>query len=348
MAAGNPGGLGGPFTKSLKLLNARTLQPIWEHTAGPGPSGLIGDRGVQYRSDRFLSKISGWPAPVAGMSSHGVQLLVRRDRGFEQLLDEHSQEGYLAMGDDGNIYTESGKVLSDDPNRNEQRAAQSMPMPPPSGMVSRGSISNGRPFPGMGGVFLLVLDDNATIHLLEASTRSVITELGTLPAGFLPEGPKAEAKEDPFQRLPNTPGFPGAVGFPSRQPAAVLAPDKRVIFVPELGYILFVPYTNDKLVVRPFDVKEAVQDTEGVLLITSVPATKAQSGAEWQYQVTAIAHSTPLKISLAKAPQGMTITDAGMISWAIPGGIEGAAAVIVEVTDESGSVKQQRFTISFK
>ena len=66
-------------------------------------------------------------------------------------------------------------------------------MPPPSGMVSRGSISDGRPFPGMGGV-LLVLDDNATIHLLEASTRSVITELGTLPAGFLPEGPKRRRK----------------------------------------------------------------------------------------------------------------------------------------------------------
>ena len=64
--------------------------------------------------------------------------------------------------------------------------------------------------------------------------------------------------------------------------------------------------------------------------------------------MTAIAHSTPLKYSLPKAPQGMTITDAGMISWAIPGGVEGTAAVIVEVTDESGSVKLQWFTISFR
>jgi hypothetical protein len=304
---------------------------------------------MQYRSDRFLSKISGW---ATTMSPGGVALLVRRDRDFEQLF-EHSSEGYLAMSDDGNIYTESGKVLTDDPNRNEQRRGPRMLEPQLSGLVSRGSISDGKPFPGMGGVFLLVIDENDTIQLFEASTRSVITELGKLPAGFNPEELKEERKEDAFRRPPNFsriigssgPGFPG---FPNRQNAAVLTPDKRVIFAPELGYILFVPYTNDKLVVRPFSVKEAVQDTEGALFITSVPATKAQSGAEWQYQVAAIAHATPLKFSLAKAPQGMSITDAGMISWAIPGGIEGTAAVIVEVTDESGSVKQQRFTISFR
>ena len=103
---------------------------------------------------------------------------------------------------------------------------------------------------------------------------------------------------------PTPPGFPGVGGFQNRQPAAVLALDKRVIFAPELGYILFAPYTNDKLVVRPFNVKEAVQDAEGALFITSVPATKAQSGAAWQYQVTAIAHSTPLKYLVGESTAG--------------------------------------------
>ena len=258
VAAGGPGGLHGPSTQSLKLLNARTLQPIWELTTGPGLMGFMGgmgDRGMQYRSDRFLTKICGW---ATSGSPSGAALLVRRDRDFEQLY-EHSSEGYLAMSDDGNIYTESGRVLTDDPNRNEQRGAQQMPMPPFSGLVSRGSISDGKPFPGMGGVFLLVLGDNNKLLLLEASTRSVITELGELPAGFYPEKPKEEKKEDAFRRPPDAPGFPGAAGMPNRQPAAVLALEKRVIFAPELGYILFAPYTNDKLVVRPFNVKEAVQ-----------------------------------------------------------------------------------------
>ena len=118
------GGLAGSSTKSLKLLNARTLQPIWELTAGPGPMGFMGgmgDRGMQYRSDRFLSKISGWATSI---SPTGDSLLVSRDRDFEQLY-EHSSEGYLAMGDDGNIYTESGRVLTDDPNRNERAVLNS-------------------------------------------------------------------------------------------------------------------------------------------------------------------------------------------------------------------------------
>ena len=47
---------------------------------------------------------------------------------------------------------------------------------------------------------------------------------------------------------------------------------------PELGYILFAPYTNDKLVVRPFNVKEAVQDAEMPCLSLPCPRRGLRRG----------------------------------------------------------------------
>ncbi len=311
----------------LQLLDVKTLRPISHQMSGTIGHNMSYRDFVHYRADRFLTKISEW-CTSHGPSGVGIQ--VRRDHDFDQYY-EHDSSGYLAMGDDGNIYTENGKVLSENPRQNGFQGQR-------HSLISRGSIPEAKPFPGIGGIFLLGIANDDTVHLFEMSSNKRIVELGKLPSEFRPKKPDNE----------NAQNEPARPQFPEEWAATTFTMDKRIVFAPELGYLLFVPYSNDRIIVRQFNLEDAIKDLNGALYVTSAPPTNAESGKEWQYQLTAVSNSSPVKFSLEESPQGMLLRDNGTVIWAIPSGIRGDADVVVEAVDSAGKSKRQKFTISFK
>lgn len=311
----------------LQLFDVATLRAISRQSPGTtGHNSSFRDF-VHYRADRFLTKISEW---CTSHTPSGVGILVRRDRDFDQYY-EHDSAGYLAMGDDGSIYAENGNVFSENPRPNRFQGQQ-------DSLISRGSIPTAKPFPGIGGIFLLGVADDDSIQLYEMSSKKRIMDLGKLPLEFRPKKPDSEEAQ-------NRRGRPQDF---EQWTSTTFTMDKRIVFAPELGYLLFVPYSNDRIIVRTFSLDDAIRDLEGALYITSAPKTNAESGKEWQYELKALSSSSPVRFALAKAPQGMLMTDGGTATWAIPSGIRGDADVVVEAVDSAGNSETQRFTISFK
>ncbi len=241
------------------------------------------------------------------------------------------------MSDDGRIYTETGKILTANPKRNSQP-----PYNQTQSLISRGSLSPLKPVPALGGLFVLGIDAKNTLQLFQASTNEKIAEIGELPLEFqaVPKDLDSFTGQAPQRPQPR---------LNDEWAKTTFTFDKRIIFAPHLGYLAFVPYTNDRIIVRPFHLEQVIEKLgDSVLLFTSSPDTKAESGQEWRYEATAISNAKPVKFSFALQPEGMEISEAGVMTWKIPGGIKGTADVVLKAIDAKGNEKEQGFTISFK
>jgi hypothetical protein len=84
------------------------------------------------------------------------------------------------------------------------------------------------------------------------------------------------------------------------------------------GQIVCIPYSNDRLLVKRFDLTSLLQQsTFDYLIITSVPPKSIEAGQTYQYQVSALTR-TPARYELESAPEGMRISSDGFIVWAAP------------------------------
>jgi hypothetical protein len=112
---------------------------------------------------------------------------------------------------------------------------------------------------------------------------------------------------------------------------------------------LFIPLSNDRIVQRRLDLKDEVKRLdENHLLVTSFPQPEGQAGAVWTYQIRHLARHEPVRYEIKHAPEGMTLSSNGLLTWRILGNIKGKGRVEIEVTDSKGNVLPHRFTISFR
>ncbi|MCL1478996.1 MULTISPECIES: putative Ig domain-containing protein [unclassified Marinobacter] len=81
--------------------------------------------------------------------------------------------------------------------------------------------------------------------------------------------------------------------------------------------------------------------------ITSTPVISVLAGAEWQYQVMALDdQDTELVYQLVAGPDGMSMNTANVATWSPSESDEGANAVTVRVSDQSGNAVSQSFTLT--
>jgi S1-C subfamily serine protease len=124
--------------------------------------------------------------------------------------------------------------------------------------------------------------------------------------------------------------------------------DRRITFLPIHGRIAFIRQDNASIVLRPFDLKAAL-DSSGVdyLVVVSRPTTPAVLGQEWSYQIEAITKAAGLTYSLELAPDNMKVSATGLVTWTArePLGPEGET-VIVLVKDKSGEESYHRFVVT--
>lgn len=179
-----------------------------------------------------------------------------------------------------------------------------------SQLVSTGKVS-GSPFPGLGGAVFLVLQ-NGVPSIFQSGTTKPLAPLSPLK--------DCNQQMDPWGRTP-------------------FAADRRVIFAPALGYLLYFPLSNSEAIVRPFNLENALQKA-GVdyLVVTSVPARIVATGKTWTYQLNVLSkNKSPVKYTLQTNPDGMTISESGKITWAVPSSLTTPQKVIVlvETTGDS-------------
>jgi hypothetical protein len=126
-----------------------------------------------------------------------------------------------------------------------------------------------------------------------------------------------------------------------------LGPHKRFFFIPMAKLLVILPQTNDQLILHRFDV-DALLDSSGIdyLLVASQPPTSVQRGAAYSYQLTVKSKKGGVKYRIDSGPDGMRVSDSGLVQWHVPpGGKEAEQPVVITVRDAAGQEAFHTFTI---
>lgn len=123
---------------------------------------------------------------------------------------------------------------------------------------------------------------------------------------------------------------------------------QRVHLIPRANVLVAVGKGSDSLILRSFDLMQALED-EGIdyLIMESTPRRRAERDTEYNYPMKVRSRKGSVKFSLQVAPEGMTISSEGVLTWNVPRKYEGSEApVIVQVSDDSGREIIHSFRLS--
>ncbi len=124
--------------------------------------------------------------------------------------------------------------------------------------------------------------------------------------------------------------------------------EPRAHFLPALKTFVTFPESNDRVVIRKFDLAEALKQRKAdYLFVVSKPPAETAVGQTFTYQSQVLTNGSHVKFKLESGPDGMKISDDGQVSWAVkqaPAG--GAAKVIISVSADNGKEAFHSFTVS--
>jgi hypothetical protein len=315
------------------LLDVRTLSVIKSpgsqemNFAQMGPLMGAGEN-LHYRASGDLSRVTCW---ASNQSPTGVGLWVRVESTYRGMYN-HDSAGYLAIGDNNIIYTGSGAIMSDAAAPASPNAFQQI------GTV--GKIADQSLIPGLGGRFFLGIGLDGQLGVYQADHETPLCTLDAMAQWARPKSTNPNVGQPGNAKVP-----PGMIDpFSPTQ----LTLDKRFVFAPSLGYIAYLPSTDDRLVFRRFDLRASLEAAgQDYLIVLSSPRTQARADSVWTYTMKSIARREPVKYILERAPEGMTLSPQGQLSWKIPARIEGRGRVIVVVEDTGGKQVRHAFELAF-
>jgi hypothetical protein len=130
----------------------------------------------------------------------------------------------------------------------------------------------------------------------------------------------------------------------------LLTADKRLWLVPAAELLVTIPETNDKLIVRRFDIlKSLAQSDVNYLFVSSVPRRHVNRGEHYSYQIQAQSNRGGIRFNLDSAPQGMTLTKDGLLQWTVPKTFEPPSTnVVVSLRDAAGNESLHAFEIQLR
>src|SRR5439155_14035471 len=130
-------------------------------------------------------------------------------------------------------------------------------------------------------------------------------------------------------------------------PANKMHHDKRIHLVPDARLLVTIPSSNDKLILRRFDLDDLLAKSEvDYLLVTSQPPTTAVRGATYTYKLAVKSKKGGVKQKLESGPKGMTLSERGQLTWAVPKDwAEQEVDVILSLSDATGQEVFQTFKV---
>jgi hypothetical protein len=125
-----------------------------------------------------------------------------------------------------------------------------------------------------------------------------------------------------------------------------LARDKRVHLIPEARLAVLLG-ADDRLVLQRYDVYQALEKSDAdYLFISSLPPASARKGQTYSYPLGVRSNKGGVRFLLKSGPQGMTVSERGDLTWAVPADIdESDFDVVVSVKDAAGRKVAQAFTL---
>ena len=125
--------------------------------------------------------------------------------------------------------------------------------------------------------------------------------------------------------------------------------DKRVLFVPQANQIVSIPFTNDKLIVQRFNLREALDKKDvDYLYVTSVAPRTIRKGETYRYAIEVASRGAGLEYELNSGPPGMSVNKAGIVEWLVPADFkEDRIHVIITIRNDKGQSLYESFELRF-
>lgn len=113
--------------------------------------------------------------------------------------------------------------------------------------------------------------------------------------------------------------------------------DKRYHFVPQFQVFAFLPYTDDRIVLRRVDIEQALREHEiDFLFVESIPPAQATRGAAFRYQIGTRTSARSVTYELDSGPEGMAVSPTGELVWNVPDAADDADGIIVSLKTDDG------------
>ena len=117
-----------------------------------------------------------------------------------------------------------------------------------------------------------------------------------------------------------------------------IAGEPRVRYLSNAHALLTLPDTNDRIVARKLDLMQALEASEQkYLFVLSFPRAAAVPGMRYRYPLEVKSKLGGLSYTLESGPEGMMISDEGVVQWNVPVNMAGKSVpVIITVKDRDG------------
>lgn len=127
--------------------------------------------------------------------------------------------------------------------------------------------------------------------------------------------------------------------------AEIDTPDKRYHFHPQWNRLVTLPYSNDRIVIRPLDGERALKDQgRPYLYVTSAPPA-ALASQPFTYQLQAASSAGGVTFKLASGPEGLAVSPSGAVTWTAPAS-PAEETIILEMKDDSGQTAFHTFKVN--
>jgi hypothetical protein len=126
--------------------------------------------------------------------------------------------------------------------------------------------------------------------------------------------------------------------------------DKRFHLVPTAHLLITIPPENDRLVLRRLDVEQALdQAGREEIFVTSPLALTATAGQPLEHRIEARSRKGGITCTLARGPDGMSVTPDGKITWPVPTELKGQeVTAVITVVDASGEERFRTLRIAVR
>jgi hypothetical protein len=124
--------------------------------------------------------------------------------------------------------------------------------------------------------------------------------------------------------------------------------DQRVLYFPDYQTIVSIPAADDRLVVQPFAVEDAMLKASiDFLFVASRPPLSAAPGKTYTYTPDVKSRKKGVVVRLDAGPPGMKVSEEGKVTWEVPADFAGKTAeVALKVRDGSGQEVVHSFRIT--
>ncbi|QDU47914.1 hypothetical protein [Gimesia panareensis] len=122
----------------------------------------------------------------------------------------------------------------------------------------------------------------------------------------------------------------------------------KAFYIPQAETLVYLSETKSRIHLHRIKLDQILKDRqENYFFIQSQPVRTAARGKQYEYALEVKSNQTPLKYQIDSGPAGMTVSDAGVVSWTVPRDFENdQETVIMTVTNSAGKSLYHPYLLS--